>query len=210
MGLALQETQLADLLRLVADIKIVKFHYVGWNECIGSFMSTMGPESFFKILPMRLCDHDFNSLQYAQESKSYLLPVIQKYLKRGDLAFFVQYFMPQINQLDEVRKQCLNQRNPNYSLVKAKKYETLIVQIWETAHIFCRFNSARLLESFSSMLPYLEAMGNKNVLGLNAVALRIFSEMISHCRNTPVVTDQIKKTRTGLQRIAPDYIKGLS
>jgi hypothetical protein len=62
LGLALHENQLSDLLRLVADIKIVKFHYVGWNECIGGFMTTMGPENFFKILPMRLCDNDMNSL----------------------------------------------------------------------------------------------------------------------------------------------------
>ena len=40
-----------------------------------------------------------------------------------------------------MRLQCSNQRNINFSLIKAKKYETLIIQIWETLHIFCRYNS---------------------------------------------------------------------
>ena len=61
---------------MVADIKIVKFHFVSWNECIGAFMRVMGPTEFFKTLPMRLLDHDMNSLKFAQESRSFLLPVI--------------------------------------------------------------------------------------------------------------------------------------
>lgn len=53
-------------------------------------------------------------------------------------------------------------------------------------------------------------MVNKNTLGLVSIGLRVFSEMILHCRQTPVVTDQIKNTRKGLQNICPDYVKGLS
>ena len=60
------------------------------------------------------------------------------------------------------------------------------------------------------MLGYLEPMVNKNILGLRCLALKAFSELINHCRNTAVVTEQIQKTRIGLQRICMDYIEGLS
>jgi hypothetical protein len=56
----------------------------------------------------------------------------------------------------------------------------------------------------------LEAMVNKNDYGLRSLALRVFSEVISHCKNTPVVTEQIKLTRKGLQRICMAYVEGLS
>ena len=53
-------------------------------------------------------------------------------------------------------------------------------------------------------------MINKNVLNLRLLALKVFSEIMSHCHKTTVVTDQIKKTRLGLQNISIDYVQGLS
>ena len=53
-------------------------------------------------------------------------------------------------------------------------------------------------------------MVNRNEYGLRTLALRSFSELIDHCRNTKVVTEQIKKTRKGLQRICLEYVTGLS
>jgi len=48
------------------------------------------------------------------------------------------------------------------------------------------------------LLGYLEPMVNRNILGLRCLALKAFSELINHCRNTAVVTEQVKKTRIGL------------
>lgn len=53
-------------------------------------------------------------------------------------------------------------------------------------------------------------MINKDTFGLRTLALKAFSEIIDHCRNTPVVTDQVKQTRIGLQRISLNYVEGLS
>lgn len=110
----------------------------------------------------------------------------------------MQYFVPQINQLDKLRLACENQRDPSFSILKAKKYETLQVQIWECLPIFVRYNSPKMQEAVSSLLVYLEPMVNKNVLMLRPLALKVFSELINHCRTTKVVTEQIKKTRIGL------------
>ena len=39
--------------------------------------------------------------------------------------------------------------------------------------------------------------------------MRTFSTIISHCRNTKTVDEEIRNTRKGLQNIAMDYINGL-
>ena len=65
-------------------------------------------------------------------------------------------------------------------------------------------------DCFAQVLRYLEPILNQNLLGLRNTALKTFSTLISHCRNTSVVDEQIKLTRKGLQNIAMDYIQGLA
>lgn len=76
--------------------------------------------------------------------------------------------------------------------------------------IFVRYNSPQLSSAFATLLQHLEPMINKNTFGLRNLALKTFTELINHCRNTAVVTEQIKLTRKGLQRICMDYVQGLS
>ena len=58
-------------------------------------MAKMGAKKFFSVLPLRLIDYDFFSLTYAQDSRSWMLPLIEQNLKiDANLDFFVQYFMP--------------------------------------------------------------------------------------------------------------------
>lgn len=96
------------------------------------------------------------------------------------------------------------------SEIKGKKYEALIVQIWELLPNFCHSNSPQLSAAFASIVSYLEPMINKNLWGLRQLALRSYSELISHCRQTTDVTQEIKSTRAALQRISQDYVTGLS
>lgn len=88
-------------------------------------MAKMGSYRFFKILPLRLIEFDLHSLTYAQDSRSWLLPLIRQFLKvDANLDFFVEYFMPIIIQLDRLRD--LEQKSHG-SEIKVKKYETLLV-----------------------------------------------------------------------------------
>ena len=61
----------------------------------------MGPATFFEKLPMRLLDFDMNSLSYAQDSHSYLLQVARQKLKRADIVFFVDKFVPLAKQREQ-------------------------------------------------------------------------------------------------------------
>ena len=64
-------------------------------------------------------------------------------------------------------------------------------------------------DCFAQVLKYLEPILNKNIFGLRTTALKTFSALIGHCRNTNNVDDEIRKTRKGLSNIAMDYISGL-
>jgi predicted transcriptional regulator len=44
---------------------------------------------------------------------------------------------------------------------------------------------------------------------LRGSALKTFSSLINHCKNTGIVDEEIKKTRKGLQNVTMDYIKAL-
>jgi len=70
---------MVDLLNMVSNLQIARLNYSGWNECIGAFLNAMGSEAFFEVLPMRVVEYDLNSLTFAQDSRSYLLPIILKY-----------------------------------------------------------------------------------------------------------------------------------
>lgn len=121
----LADLELAGLLVMVSELKVGRHQYNGWTSCIGSFMAKMGSYKFFKILPLRLIEFDLHSLTYAQDSRSWLLPLIRQFLKvDANLDFFVEYFMPMIIQLDRLRD--LEQKSHG-SEIKVKKYETLLV-----------------------------------------------------------------------------------
>jgi hypothetical protein len=49
----------------------------------------MGPERFFAVLPMSLTQYELTSLRFAQDSRSYLLQIVKKYLRQADLVFFM-------------------------------------------------------------------------------------------------------------------------
>ena len=89
-------------------------------------MKNMGGVKFFGILPLRLIEHDLNSLSYANDSRSWLLPLIPQNLKKdANLDFYVSYFLPIVLQLDQMRE--LEKNNANGSQIKVKKYETILV-----------------------------------------------------------------------------------
>ena len=73
--------------------------------------------------------------------------------------------------------------------IKSKKYETLIVQLWELLPLFCAQNSANMYGCLSKLLPKLDELLNGDQLGLRATALKTFSALISHCKNTKVVDE---------------------
>ena len=78
----LPDDLLHDLLVVTSELSVPKHLYTAWTSCIGSFMTKMGAYKFFRVLPLCLIEYDLNSLTYAQDSRSWLLPLINLYLKK--------------------------------------------------------------------------------------------------------------------------------
>jgi hypothetical protein len=85
---------MSEFLLIVSELKINKQHYNVWQDTLAAFLSVMGPERFFLALPLKLCEYDMNSLTFAQDSRSYLLTIMQSKLEKADIVFFVQNFLP--------------------------------------------------------------------------------------------------------------------
>ena len=81
--------------------------YESWEDCLGTFIQVMGPERFFNKLPLRMAEFDMNSLTYAQDSRSYLISIARYKLKKADVRFFANYFVPLLKQLEAQRSICL-------------------------------------------------------------------------------------------------------
>lgn len=90
-----------ELLHAVAQLHASKDSYKTWTSCIAAFLQAVREQKFFAALPLKLLDFDLGSLTFAQDSRSYLIPVIKEHLLNGDLAFYVQYFLPMILELDQ-------------------------------------------------------------------------------------------------------------
>jgi hypothetical protein len=116
-----------ELLEAVGNLSIKKPSYKAWIDCQGKFLEKLKSELFFTVLPMKLLDFDLNSESYSFDSRSYLIPVIQKHVKNESMHFYVDNFLPLIEQLTQVKSEIKKEKQ----LMKVKKYETLITQIWE-------------------------------------------------------------------------------
>ena len=77
VGAVLQGQQCAEFLMVVSQLKVYGPVYKSWEDCLGAFLKVMGADGFFKVLPLRVCDFDMNSLTYAQDSRSYLLQIVK-------------------------------------------------------------------------------------------------------------------------------------
>lgn len=136
---------LSDFLLVLSEIKVKHYFFDPWTDCIGAFLMTMGCDAFFKTLPLDPVGHDMNSLTYAQDSKSFLMPILKRHLKKGDLEFFVNYFIPIIKDLEAKIKEYAVQ-NIHGNALKAQKYKVIVIQIWELLPAFCRYNSPKLTD----------------------------------------------------------------
>lgn len=100
--------------------------------------------------------------------------------------YFVAQMLPIILHLTQMRQLEL-QESGGPETIKSKKYETLIVQLWQLLPLFCKQNSANMYGCLAKLLPRLDQLLNGDEMGLRATALKTFSSLIGHCKVTKVV-----------------------
>ena len=162
-----------------------------WLKCMGEFLRAFKCERFFTILPLRLMDYDMNSPTYSFDSRSYLIPVIKDYTKNEPLGFFTDNFLPLVSYLENEMTKCGNEQ------IKAKKYETLMIQIWDCLPCYLE-NPLDYNTKLGDLLPLLEQLVKTNTYGLRMTALKSFCTMIHYVKTTAKSIQSVKSARLGL------------
>jgi hypothetical protein len=198
-----------ELLQKIGNLDIKKNSYKAWIDCQGKFLEKYKSEIFFQSLPMKLLDHDMNSESYSLDSRSYMIPVIQKYVRAEPLNFYIDNFLPLIELLSKAKKG-LQKDN---QFIKFKKYETLILQIWE---IFPSYIGDIKSYNYTDTV-YLQHMFKKwdkiiekNLFNGRSIILKNICVLIDFYKSAPKENLNIKKARVYLMKNAVTYISRLS
>ncbi|XP_052828973.1 RRP12-like protein [Octopus bimaculoides] len=112
------------------------------DQAIGSAIKSMGPKGVLEIIPLQVSG-DGRDLGFP---RSWLVPVLKKYISNTELEFFRTYFMPLSKKLQDKSIQYEAEGNT----VAAKTYGTLVVQFWSLLPSFCN-NPTDLKTSFRSI-----------------------------------------------------------
>ena len=198
-----------ELLQTVGNLQIKKPSYKCWIECQGKFLDKYKSELFFETLPMKLLDYDLNSESYSFDSRSYMIPVIQKHVKKESLHFFVDNFMPLIDLLTAAKKDIKKENQ----FVKLKKYETLICQIWEVLPNYCyNYSSFKFTDTtfLVKILSKLDKIIEKNLYSARVVAFKNLCTLIDFFKTAPKENLLIKKARVLMMKKSIGYINNLS
>ena len=96
----------------------------------GSAVAALGPKLFLQAAPLQI-DGSETDLDFP---RSWLLPLLKKSIKKAELSFFVEYFLPLASQL---RVRAIELQNLGRQ-VEATAYNTLHLQCWDLLPVFCR------------------------------------------------------------------------
>lgn len=101
--------------------------------CLGSAVAALGPERVLDVAELRILETPLGDLAYEQHSRSWLLLVLRDSCRRASLAFFAAKFLPLASAL----KARVAEAEQAQQLVMAKRYSTLLEQVWALLPAFC-------------------------------------------------------------------------
>lgn len=102
------------------------------TQCLGSVVAALGPDALLSVAELQLLQHPLNDPGYEQLSRSWLLLVLRESCKRTSLALFASSFLPLASMLKNRATEV-----EASSAVNAKKYRTLLEQVWAVLPAFC-------------------------------------------------------------------------
>jgi len=102
------------------------------DKCIGSAIATFGPEHMLSVTKLQLLEHPLTDPDYEQKSRSWLMLLLKENTCRTNLALFQAEFLPLASAL----RQRATQAEASSSVV-AKKYSTLMEQVWSLLPALC-------------------------------------------------------------------------
>jgi len=132
----LAQLRASDNLNLSAEVDLV----------VGKAVTSMGPRRLLEAVPLNITG---NETDYEFKT-SWLIPVMRDNIKKTELAYFIEFFLPLAAKCLDRSKFCAQ----NNDLVGTKTYEVLTYQIWSLLPGFCN-SPTDLTSSFKNIARIL-------------------------------------------------------
>ena len=111
-----------------------------WAPVIGKFIQKVNLEFILKTYPLRVLQSNLDSEDFENESNSWILPVLRKYLRIDSIKFFLEYFLPVMAGLDDF---IYTKPVERFTEVE-NTLQMIYVQIWEIFPRFCKFTKENI------------------------------------------------------------------
>ena len=116
------------------DTKQHKVYFAEIDHAVERAVAAFGPRAVLETMPLRILEADLNSPAFETESRSWLLPLLQKGLVYAPLTLFRTDFLPLASKLRERAALCEKKQK----LLMARRYSHLVAQVWGLFPGFCR------------------------------------------------------------------------
>ena len=176
------------------------------DAAAGSAVTALGPKLFLEVVPLNIdgteSDQDF--------PRSWFLPLFKRYIKKSELQFFIDYFLP-LSSKFRLKSEELKAFG---RLVEATAYNTLQMQCWDLLPVFCK-EANDLKTSFPKIAKIMGRALNeyKELQQLIMSALRnVIGSVTKAGENTEVIAQYAKNFLPILFNIYTDArnTKGIS
>lgn len=153
------------------------------EECIGIYVKMFGIEPYLRLLPLNaLCNIPITSDLFKSESYVYMLPILQRQLKGGQLVIYVKHFLPVVRQVESLlkrTKECVSINTTNEAMIShaARSYEGVVDMLYniliamatsaEDCKVALEMNDFELLKH---ILELLDQGTNRTTLSCKCIA----------------------------------------
>ncbi|KAJ7979205.1 RRP12-like protein [Quillaja saponaria] len=114
------------------------------NECLGSALVAMGPETFLSLLPLNLEAEDFS------EANVWLFPILKQYIVCANISFFTDSILGMIHLVRQRSRQLEAQGR----ILSSRSVNALAYSLWSLLPSFCNY-PLDTAESFTDLAKTL-------------------------------------------------------
>ena len=177
------------------------------DSAAGSMVVALGPRLFLEAVPLQI---DGSESDLSDFPRSWFLPLLKRYVRKAELAFFSDYFLPLASKFRQ-RAEELESSKRN---VEASAYKTLQMQCWDLLPVFCKQAT-----DFATALPKIARLlgralsDHKDLQQLVMLALRnVISSVKKTGESQAVIAQYAKNFLPILFNIYtdPKHTKGIS
>ncbi|XP_067934576.1 RRP12-like protein [Watersipora subatra] len=151
------------------------------DRAIGAAVKYLHPNTVLSVIPLEF------SVAGEDIRRSWLMPILSKYISHTELDFFRRYFLPLASKCRDVAAKHKAANNA----IQQKVYEVLLGQIWDLLPAFCT-KPTDLLESFKNVARTIGQVISDNP-ALRRSCLAGLRKLIYSAKDNEEYTTEMKK-----------------